>query len=344
MEPMLAGNFRSYSSLTILIVLLLATASGCGKKQEGLHSPLIDKYAANADRTSEVNRLNDRLFASVGTHVPQRDDLIGSEDLLHMTVFEAKDLETKARVNSRGCVTLPLLGEVEVKGLSAREAEEKIEDLYRRQYIKNPHVSIFVEERFSQRVTIVGQVKSPGTYDYLSKQRLMDVLALVGGLSDTAGRTVQIRRIGSEPGEHGMFIVDLDELINEGRTELNVEINGGDVIYVPEAGVYFVDGAVRRPGTYRIKEKIALREALIAAGGFASYANKDSVLLIRNKKGSEPKVTEIDLREPDRSELDIKDRDVIIAKDSTWGKMFHGTGINFGIPGFFWIGYHSPER
>ena len=305
---------------------------------------LVENYTAKTQRNDEIAQLNELLFSSAQMNVTPSDDLIGSGDLLHITVFEAKDLETKVRVNSRGYVTIPLLGEVLVKGLSAREAEEKIEGLYRRQYIKNPHVSIFVEERFSQRVTVVGQVKNPGTYDYLSKQRLMDVLAFVGGLSDNAGRTIQIRRIGSSPGEQGMFIVDLDRLINEGRTELNVEINGGDVIYVPEAGVFFVDGAVRNPGTYRIKEKTILREALVAAGGFASYANKDSVILIRNRKDGERDVTEIDLQKPDGAEWEIKDRDVIIAKDSTLGKFLHGTGINFGIPGLFWIGYHSPAH
>jgi polysaccharide export outer membrane protein len=333
-----------FSSTTFFVALFLATSLGCVGKKQDLQNEFVGSYAAKNETNDEIAQLNERLFASAQMNVTPSDDVIGSGDLLQITVFEAKDLETKARVNSRGCVTLPLLGEVEIRGLSAREAEERIEGLYRRQYIKNPHVSIFVEERFSQRVTVVGNVKSPGTYDYLSKQRLMDVLALVGGLTDTAGRTVQIRRIGSGPGEQGMFIVDLDKLINEGRTELNVEINGGDVIYVPEAGVFFVDGAVRNPGTYRIREKIVLREALIAAGGFASYANEDSVILIRNKKGGERKATEIDLREADGSEWEIKDRDVIIAKDSTWGKMLHGTGINFGIPGFFWIGYRSPQR
>ena len=91
-------------------------------------------------------------------------------------------------------MTLPLLGSVLVDGLSAREAEEMIENLYRVRYIKDPHVSIFVEEHFSRRVTLMGQFRNPGTYDYLSKQRLLDVMALGGGLSDIAGRVVQVRR------------------------------------------------------------------------------------------------------------------------------------------------------
>ena len=330
--------------MAIGLGMFLGTWLGCGGKQGSSHSSLVENYSIQSDKSDEISQLNERLFASARMNVPPSDDLIGSGDLLHVSVFEAKDLETKVRVNSRGYVTLPLLGQVLVKGLSVREAEEKTEHLYRRRYIKDPHVSIFVEERFSQRVTVVGQVKSPGTYDYLSKQRLMDVLALVGGLADNAGRTVQIRRIGSMPDEHGMFIVDLDKLVNEGMTELNIEINGGDVIYVPEAGVFFVDGAVRRPGSYRIKQKMVLREALMAAGGLASYANKDTVVLIRQKGNGDRELTEIDVQKADGSELEIKDRDVIIAKDSAWGKLLHGTGIHLGIPGLLSIGYRSPER
>lgn len=340
MKPVIRKRHVFYCSMAIGLGMFLGTLLGCG----GSHSSLVEQHAGKSDKSDEISQLNERLFASPRMAVSPSDDLIGSEDLLHVSVFEAKDLETKVRVNSRGYVTLPLLGEVLVKGLTVREAEEKTEHLYRKRYIKDPHVNIFVEERFSKRVTVVGQVKSPGTYDYLSKQRLMDVLALVGGLADNAGTIVQIRRIGSTPDEQGMFIVDLDKLINEGRTELNIEINGGDVIYVPEAGFFFVDGAVRRPGSYRIKQKMVMREALMAGGGLAPYANKDSVILIRQKENGDQEPTEIDLQKPEGAELEIKDRDVIIAKGSVLGKVMHGSGIGIGFPGLFWIGYKSPER
>jgi polysaccharide export outer membrane protein len=61
-------------------------------------------------------------------------------------------------------ITLPLIETVDIKGLTAIEAEEKIEAMYRERFIKNPHVSIFVEEHISQRITLVGQFKKPGTY------------------------------------------------------------------------------------------------------------------------------------------------------------------------------------
>jgi polysaccharide export outer membrane protein len=297
-------------------------------------------FALNID---EIAHLNEQIFARAQTYSDPSDYLLGAGDLLQVSVFEAEELNTKARVSSRGYITLPLIGQVSVKGLSARQAEQKIEELYRKRYINNPHVSIFVEEHYSQRVTLVGQFKNPGTYDYLSKQRLLDVIALGGGLSEKAGQTVQIRRTGSMPGEPGTFIVDLDQLIKEGRDEYNIEINGGDVLFVPEAGVFFIGGAVRRPGAYPIKHTTIVQEALLEAGGFAPYANKDSIKLVRSTEGGERQVIVLDLKNQETRELEIKDRDILIVDASAAGKLMHGFNIHIGVPGAG-IGYRDPER
>jgi polysaccharide biosynthesis/export protein len=138
--------------------------------------------------------------------------------------------------------------------------------------------------------------------------------------------------------------VDLDKLIKEGSTSLNIEINGGDVVFVPEAGVFFVDGAVRKPGSYPIKQKTNVSEALIAAGGFAPYAKKDRITLVRYVDGGDREIIELDLEGLDGRDEEVRDRDVIIAKESTLGKMLHGTGINLGIPGLLGLGYRDPAR
>jgi polysaccharide export outer membrane protein len=175
-------------------------------------------------KQDEIAEINEQLFASARMHTDPSDYLLGSGDLLQVKVFEAEDLNTTVRISSRGYVTLPLLGAVSVKDLSAREAEEKIENLYRARYIKDPHVSVFVEEHFSRRVTLMGEFRNPGTYDYLSKQRLLDVMALGGGLSEKAGRVVQIRRYGGSAEGQNVVIVDLDQLVKEGRSELNIKL------------------------------------------------------------------------------------------------------------------------
>ena len=216
--------------------------------------------------------------------------------------------------------------------------------LHDERYIKDPHVSIFVEEHFSQRITLMGQFKNPGTYDYLSRQRLLDVMALGGGLSEKAGRVIQIRRYGGSPEAHSVFIVDLDLLIKEGKSELNIQINSADVLFVPEAGTFFVDGAVRKPGAYFIQHETTMQEAFLEAGGLAPYANKDEATLIRYTENGERQMIKLDLSQPESLELEVKDRDVIIAAASAFGKLANGFRFTMGVPGFGFVGYQDPEK
>ena len=343
------NKYKHLRFQTLALLLLMAILSGCGSSQKKLdkqHTDLVKSYSGTArDRGYEISEMNKQLLANANTNVDPSDYMLGSGDLLQVEVFGVKELEAKVRVSSRGYITLPLLNQVQVKGLSAREAEVRIENLYKAKYIKNPHVSVFVKEHFSQRITLVGQVKSPGTYDYPTKLKLLDVLALAGGLADKAGRSVHVRRIGETHNDGKSFLVDLDLLIKKGKTELNIEINGSDVIFVPEAGVFFADGALRNPGIYNIKRDMILQEAVLIAGGFAPYADKNILTLVRQHENGQREIIELDMEnDPQSKQLHIQDRDVIIAKDSAWGKLTSGSGINIGIPGIIGFGYRDPER
>jgi len=328
------------AGLMVFPGLWLGCSSGPHVKPQ---SQEAEKFIEETEKSSEVERLNKKLFASSDLDTDPSDYLLGPGDLLHITVFEAAELETKARVSSRGYVSLPLLGLVHVEDLSAREAEVKIEEKYREKYIKDPHITVFVEEHISKRITLVGQVKKPGTYDYPSRMRLLDVLALGGGLSNEAGRIVQVRRTEGKSGGYGMIIVDLDKLIEDGLIDLNLEIKGGDVIFVPKAGVFFVDGAVRRPGSYPITQQIDIMEALVTAGGFQPYANKDSATLIRYLENGKREVKEVDLQKAENKEIKIKDRDVIIAKSNALKAAIQGLSLTIG-PGGLSFGISNPER
>jgi polysaccharide export outer membrane protein len=331
---------RFFSLVFIAVAALVMTGCAGSDKIEGK----LDQYAAENEHRQQVFELNQTLFATGNLNSDPGDLLLGHGDLIQVTVFEAEELKAQVRVTSRGFITLPLLGHIEVKGLTAREAEVKIEDLYRSRYIKNPHVSIFVRENFSQRISVVGEVRQSGTYDYTSRQRLVDVLALAGGLTENAGSMAQIRRSSSSPGSRAVVLVDLDRLIKAGIADLNIEINPGDVIYVPEAGVFFVDGAVRKPGPYPVRNGIVLTEALHTAGGLASWADDDKVLLVRTNPEGKQVVTEIDLNDPESHQIKMQDRDVVIAKGSAFGKLWSGTNFSFGIPGIMGFGYRDPER
>jgi polysaccharide export outer membrane protein len=323
-------SFSQKKMLLLFSTLFLVTfIEGCAVTNEPDN---ISYYMGS----NEISALNEKILTQAQMSSEPGEILIGAGDLLQVSVFEAKELDKTVRVSSRGFISLPLVGEIKINGLTAIEVEEKIEDMYKSRFIKDPHVSIFVEEQISQRITLVGQFKKPGTYDYLSNQRLLDVIALGGGLSELAGQIVQVRRTRYVQGEPNTFIVDLDRLIKEGNVELNIRLNGGDVLFIPEAGVFFVDGAVRRPGSYPIKHKTVVQEGLVEAGGFDSSAKKDKIKLVRVTENGERKIIDLDLNETSSNEMPLKDRDILIVGEGALGA--RGFSISFFGTGFAYWG------
>ena len=128
-------------------------------------------------------------------------------------------------------------------------------------------------------------------------------------------------------GQPNTLIVDLDRLIKEGNDELNIRINGGDVLFIPEAGLFFVDGAVKRPGAYPIKHKTVVQEGLVEAGGFESYAKKDRIQLVRMTEIGERKIIDIDLSKSDSKGMALQDRDILIVGGNALGKFGRGFSI-----------------
>jgi polysaccharide biosynthesis/export protein len=331
------GALRADRLAALLLLSGISIISACAPVT--VNKP-VDKIQA-ADyylKSNEIKKMNEMILARAQTRNDPGDYLLGEGDLLKINVFEAKELNTEVRVSSRGFIALPLIGTVNVKGLTAIEAEEKIEQLYQQRFIKNPHVSVFVEEHISQRITLVGQFKKPGTYDYTTKQRLLDVIALGGGLSEKAGEIAQIRKSRHLKGQPDVIMVDLDRLIREGNVQLNIEINGGDVVFIPEAGVFFVDGAVKRPGTYDIKHHTTIREAIVEAGGFETWATKNKIKLARVEENGERKLIDLDLSQPDVEGMDVKDRDILIVDESAAAGIMRGFSVTILGTGFSYYG------
>jgi polysaccharide export outer membrane protein len=317
---------------------------GCATKGPEPTAKVNDLLADQEKNNQEISELNEKLFASVSSAPEPGDYILSQGDLLQITIFEAEELNTEARVSARGFVTLPLLGQVEVKRLTAREAEQKIEDLYRKDYLQNPHVSVFVKEHQGGKITLLGALQSPGTFDYPGRQHLLDVLALAGGLSENAGQMVQVRRKVEDSDRPETFLVDLDALVKEGKSELNIEIRGGDVVFVPEGGVVYVDGAVRKAGTFPIKEGMTVREAIIAAGGLSKIADEKDVKLVRYTTSGKREVVKLNLRKSkpgSSNDLLVQDRDVIFVETNRIEALIYGLRVNLG--GLVGIGYSPPQ-
>ncbi len=162
-------------------------------------------------------------------------------DLLRVDIYQEDDLKTMSRVDAKGTINLPLVGEVRVVGLTVRDAQKAVENAYRDgRYLRNPQVTINIESYASREVSIQGMVRAPGRYP-LPIETNMSILELVtkaGGFTDTAkGTAVNITRISSD-GKKQVFTVDVDSLI-KGKDKANINDNSlviqpGDIVYVPE--------------------------------------------------------------------------------------------------------------
>ena len=128
---------RSPGLICLAILGMLVVLVGCyNPKEEKLNMMMAESHVLRTPASQDVEEFNRELLAGAQVNTDPGDLLLGTGDLLQVEVFEAKELAAKVRVSSRGYITLPLVGPVEVKGLSAREAEMRIEELYREKYIK----------------------------------------------------------------------------------------------------------------------------------------------------------------------------------------------------------------
>lgn len=316
----------------VCLLLIVQVFAGCTAKGPKATVRLEDVIATTGGtpEQKEIRDMNEKLFASLSGASQPGEYVITSGDLVEVAVFEAPELKREARVGARGAVTLSLLGTVHVMGLTTAEAEKRIEDLYRSKYLHDPHVTIYIKEQQGQKVTVAGAVKKPGTYDYPARRRLLDALALAEGFDDKAGKTVQVRRITDDPNIPTTYLVDMDQLIQNGRTEMNMEIKSGDVIYVPEAGTVYVDGAVKKPGSYPIKKEMSINEAIAAAGGLTMTANQDDVKLVRYMEGGRREVVQLTKENAQTVPITVNDRDLIFVERSAMKSAFSSFTLYFG--------------
>jgi len=223
------------------------------------------------------------LFCCAGCCLAQTESLtIGPGDMLHLKVLEAPELEQSSRVSDAGTLTLILGGKVQVAGLTPAEAAVAIErTLVEGHYVLTPHVSVTTEQTATQNVTILGQVRTPGSYPIATPRPILDVLALAGGLNDLAQRKVTIQRHASK--ERVDYV-----LSNSANAALdaNVPVYPGDTVLVPKADVVYVLGDVNRPGGIAIvtnDSKLSALQALSLAGGTPPNAVPSHSRLIRKQ-------------------------------------------------------------
>lgn len=289
---------------------------------------------------------------------------IGPRDVLEIEVYEleepTKSKQLKSRVSQDGSILLPLIGSVAAAGHTAGEVQTEIVARLAKDFIVNPSVTVVVAEHQARRVTVLGAVKSPGTFRLEENSTtLVDVLALAGGADEKAGSTAYVVRDRGLPegaavanassgtvdsiettNENPRLLkIDLDELVAKGDLSLNCVLEDGDVVNVPPAAQFFVMGQVADGGSFPLRGEITLLRAIALAGGLKEEATPASTILIRTTAKGRTTIP-IDLDEVEAgSEKDLlmQADDVLVVSESGGDRFTRGLGTF--LRGLFHISY-----
>jgi polysaccharide export outer membrane protein len=258
------------------------------------------------------------LVLSVGWQQPSyaQDVTLGPGDIVRVSVYGQKDLDTVAQVSSDGTITFPLLGSVSIGGLAVRTAEQRIAtELSSRSLVLEPQVTIFVERSLaaeSESVTILGNVSRPGRYPIqtmsaASSENIADVIAMAGGLDvEAADFLLLTRTVG---GEQSTLRVDLRQLLEQGDLKQNHVVRNGDIAFVPRMDEFFVYGEVRKPGVYRLRNSMTVIQALSASGGLTERGSEKGITVTRKSDNGSNRSIKVDMNDA------LQPDDVLIVKE-----------------------------
>ena len=249
---------------------------------------------------------------------------IGPGDLIEIKIFELEQLSQIVRVSEDGSITLPLLGRVEVEGLTQEGVAAKIAKLLAEKYVKNPQVTVFIKEYKSKQVAVIGAVEKPGSYELIGRKNLLQMISAAGGFTDQATDEIYVLREGPD-GNTGSIAIDLKDLLVNGNQKLNIPIEPNDVINVPvdkEIRV-FVFGRVTQPGAlkFKISEKVTLLKAIAQAGGWAEGAKQSAVVITRKDKAGQEKRIRVNVKDilsGKKKDIPLQEGDVVFVPETFW--------------------------
>ncbi len=180
-------------SLAALLVLPVAIDAREPQAVEQSTQPSNRYQQTTEDYNRRLVELN-RSVSGESPIAPPSDYRIGADDLLDITVLEASELDRVPRVTASGQISMAVVGTVRAAGLTTQELSAVIEEILRRNYIKDPHVNVQVREMQSHTVSVFGAVKKPGVFQIRGPKSVIEVLSMAEGLGDDAGDTVIVDR------------------------------------------------------------------------------------------------------------------------------------------------------
>jgi len=241
----------------------------------------------------------------------QQQYLIGPGDVLRISVFKNPDLSLDARVSEAGTLSYPLIGSVGLGGLTLPAAERKIAELLKDGgFVLNPQVNILLVTALNGLVSVIGEVKTAGRYSLeASGGHLSGMLAVAGGIAPTGADTVIVSGTrGGKPFRREIDIVAMSLGANNNADD--VQLAGGDTVFVGRAPMFYIYGQVQRPGQLRLERGMTVMQALASGGGVTGKGTSRGI--VRHRRDASGKVKEESVSLDD----DVKDQDVIYVKES----------------------------
>jgi polysaccharide export outer membrane protein len=307
---------------------------------------MLLQQASSNTKSERLNTVLTQKSIELQKTFSAADYKIGPEDLLEIKVFQASELDTVARVSASGFIKLSLIDKIEAAGLTVYELESLICKKLEK-YLTEPVVSVFIKEYRSQQIAVLGSVKNPGVFYVTGQRHLLDLLSMAGGLGPDAGDVCILQRPSGNNHQDNQqsekTVIDLDQLLIKGNFDLNIPLYSGDVVHVPQAGIFFVDGAVQSPGSYQLKNKITFTQAIGMAKGLKYEAVHSDMKIYRDNGKPEREVIPIDydsVLAGKSLDIEIKDKDIIVVARSGFKSLIQGlsASLSFGI---FSLGKYS---
>ena len=224
--------------------------------------------------------------ASPGPTIVTLSYTIGSEDQLSITVADESELTGKYRVDTDGSFTFPFLGRVDAAGKSLSELQAALTTRLANGFLRNPQVRVEVDQVRSRSVFVTGEVRNPNEYAMTSgTMTLLQALALAGSPTSNASSEVIVSRQPDKPGG-ALEIVHLNRRDLElGRAGYDMVLRTGDIINVPTAQRFYVDGQVRNPGYYVLEVGMTIQQAVVLAGGLNERGSDRGISVTRTVDG-----------------------------------------------------------
>lgn len=250
------------------------------------------------------------VFSALAAPLARAAYLIGPDDVLKVTIFKNPDLSLDVRVSESGTIGFPLIGAVPVSGLTLPAAESKIAQLLRDGgFVVNPQVSILLTTGLSDLVSVIGDVNKAGRYSAeAAGGHISGMIASAGGIAPTGSNVVSVS--GIRNGKPFRRDVDIDKMSASGNAAEDIELMGGDTVFVRKASQFYIYGQVQKPGQYPLESGMTVMQALATGGGVTGKGTQRGI--VRHRRDAAGKVKEEGVSLDD----DVQDKDVIYVKES----------------------------